>query len=52
MRILVVKQYFHPDVASTSQILTELCEDLDMSRQGVTKHLVVLEKAGLARSVP
>jgi len=28
MRILVVNQYFHPDVASTGQILTELCEDL------------------------
>jgi colanic acid biosynthesis glycosyl transferase WcaI len=28
MRILAVNQYFHPDVASTSQMLTELCEDL------------------------
>jgi colanic acid biosynthesis glycosyl transferase WcaI len=28
MRILVVNQYFHPDQASTSQLLTELCEDL------------------------
>jgi colanic acid biosynthesis glycosyl transferase WcaI len=28
MRILVLNQYFHPDLASTSQLLTELCEDL------------------------
>jgi colanic acid biosynthesis glycosyl transferase WcaI len=28
MRILVLNQYFHPDVASTGQLLTELCEDL------------------------
>src|SRR5436309_2380776 len=28
MRILVINQYFHPDQASTSQLLTELCEDL------------------------
>jgi colanic acid biosynthesis glycosyl transferase WcaI len=28
MRILVVNQYFHPDLASTGQLLTELCEDL------------------------
>jgi len=28
MRILVLNQYFHPDQASTGQVLTELCEDL------------------------
>ncbi|MEX0753625.1 MAG: glycosyltransferase family 4 protein [Actinomycetota bacterium] len=28
MKILVVNQYFWPDTASTSQLLTELCEDL------------------------
>ena len=28
MRILVVNQYFHPDTSATSQLLTELCEDL------------------------
>lgn len=28
MRILVVNQYFHPDRSATSQVLTELCEDL------------------------
>jgi glycosyltransferase involved in cell wall biosynthesis len=28
VRILVLNQYFHPDRAATSQILTELCEDL------------------------
>src|SRR3954465_11172348 len=29
------------------QTLTELCEHLDMSRQAVTKHLVLLEDANL-----
>jgi colanic acid biosynthesis glycosyl transferase WcaI len=28
MRILVLNQYFHPDQSATSQLLTELCEDL------------------------
>jgi glycosyltransferase involved in cell wall biosynthesis len=28
MRILVVNQYFHPDTSATSQLLTQLCEDL------------------------
>ncbi len=28
MRILVLNQYFHPDLAATGQLLTELCEDL------------------------
>jgi colanic acid biosynthesis glycosyl transferase WcaI len=28
MRILVLNQYFQPDVSATSQLLTELCEDL------------------------
>ena len=28
MRILVVNQYFYPDLAATAQLLTELCEDL------------------------
>ena len=28
MQILVLNQYFHPDFASTGQLLTELCEDL------------------------
>jgi glycosyltransferase involved in cell wall biosynthesis len=28
MQILVVNQYFHPDRSATSQLLTELCEDL------------------------
>ena len=30
MRILVLNQYFHPDLASTGQLLTELCEDLSV----------------------
>jgi colanic acid biosynthesis glycosyl transferase WcaI len=28
MRILVLNQYFHPDRSATSQLLTDLCEDL------------------------
>lgn len=28
MRILVLNQYFHPDLSATGQLLTELCEDL------------------------
>ena len=28
MRILVLNQYFYPDCSATSQLLTELCEDL------------------------
>jgi glycosyltransferase involved in cell wall biosynthesis len=28
VRILVLNQYFHPDASATSQLLTELCEDL------------------------
>lgn len=28
MRILVLNQYFHPDQSATSQLLTEVCEDL------------------------
>jgi DNA-binding transcriptional ArsR family regulator len=32
---------------SNGQTLGQLCEKLDMSRQGVTKHLVLLEAAGL-----
>ena len=31
--------------------LGELCEHIDMSRQAVTKHLVVLEEAGLVTVV-
>src|SRR6476620_1250839 len=33
MRILVVNQYFHPDQSSTSQLLTELCEDLSSAHR-------------------
>ena len=33
--------------AANGQTLGELCECLDLSRQGVTKHLRVLEDAGL-----
>ena len=37
--------------AVNGQTLTELCENLDMSRQAVTKHLVLLEKANLVATV-
>ena len=33
------------------QVLGELCEHLDMSRQGVTQHLDVLEAANLLATV-
>ena len=33
------------------QTLGELCEHLDMTRQAVTKHLVLLEKANLIATV-
>ena len=33
--------------ADTGQTLGQLCEHLDMTRQAVTKHLKVLEDAGL-----
>jgi DNA-binding transcriptional ArsR family regulator len=33
--------------ARNGQTLGELCEGLDMSRQGVTKHLEILEAANL-----
>ena len=36
---------------SNGQTLTELCEHLDMSRQAVTKHLVLLEAANLVAVV-
>ena len=33
--------------ARSGQTLSELCEGLDMSRQAVTKHLLILEEANL-----
>src|SRR5258706_15596386 len=36
---------------SDGQTLTELCERLDMTRQAVTKHLLLLEKANLVSVV-
>ena len=36
---------------SNGQTLGELCEHLDMSRQAVTKHLLVLESANLVTVV-
>ena len=37
--------------ANDGQTLNELCEHLDMSRQGVTQHLDVLEAANLVATV-
>ena len=37
--------------ASDGQTLNELCEHLDMTRQGVTQHLALLEAANLVASV-
>jgi DNA-binding transcriptional ArsR family regulator len=37
--------------AHDGQTLSELCEHLDMTRQGVTQHLAVLEAANLVASV-
>ena len=36
---------------TNGQTLTELCENLDMTRQAVTKHLRLLEKANLVATV-
>ncbi len=36
---------------SDGQTLTQLCEHLDMTRQAVTKHLVLLESANLVTTV-
>jgi DNA-binding transcriptional ArsR family regulator len=37
--------------ANNGQTLAELCEHLAMTRQAVTKHLVVLEEANLVATV-
>jgi DNA-binding transcriptional ArsR family regulator len=37
--------------AHDGRTLTELCEHLDMTRQGVTQHLQVLEEANLVATV-
>jgi DNA-binding transcriptional ArsR family regulator len=37
--------------ANNGQTLSELCEHLDMTRQAVTKHLVLLEAANLVATV-
>jgi DNA-binding transcriptional ArsR family regulator len=36
---------------NNGQTLSELCEHLDMTRQAVTKHLVLLEAANLVATV-
>jgi DNA-binding transcriptional ArsR family regulator len=36
---------------SNGRTLTQLCENLDMTRQAVTKHLNLLEKANLVATV-
>ena len=37
--------------ADNGQTLNELCEQMDMTRQAVTKHLVILEGANLVATV-
>ena len=37
--------------ANNGQTLNKLCEDLDMTRQAVTKHLALLEAADLVTTV-
>jgi DNA-binding transcriptional ArsR family regulator len=37
--------------ARNGQTLNELCEQMDMTRQAVTKHLVILEEANLIATV-
>ncbi|MET4296164.1 DNA-binding transcriptional ArsR family regulator [Bradyrhizobium sp. LB8.2] len=37
--------------ARNGQTLNELCEDLAMTRQAVTKHLVILEEANLVTTI-
>jgi DNA-binding transcriptional ArsR family regulator len=37
--------------ANNGQTLGQLCEDLDMTRQAVTKHLAVLEEADLVVTI-
>jgi len=37
--------------ARNGQALGELCEELDMTRQAVAKHLAILEEANLVASV-
>ncbi|MGZ5934415.1 MAG: ArsR/SmtB family transcription factor [Rhizomicrobium sp.] len=37
--------------AQNGQTLNELCEQMEMTRQAVTKHLVILEEANLVATV-
>ena len=37
--------------AKNGQTLNELCDGLDMTRQAVTKHLVILEEANLVTTI-
>jgi len=37
--------------AKNGQTLSELCDGLDMTRQAVTKHLVILEAANLVATI-
>ncbi|MBR0725284.1 ArsR/SmtB family transcription factor [Bradyrhizobium manausense] len=37
--------------AKNGQSLNELCEGLEMTRQAVTKHLVILEEANLVTTI-
>jgi DNA-binding transcriptional ArsR family regulator len=37
--------------AKNGQTLNELCEQMDMTRQAVTKHLAILERANLVATI-
>jgi glycosyltransferase involved in cell wall biosynthesis len=52
VRILVLNQYFHPDRSATSQLLTELCEDLSKHHDVfvVTGHPSYYAPEGIASS--
>lgn len=36
MKVLLINQFFHPDVAATAQLLTDLAEDLGVAGHQVT----------------
>ena len=42
-RRMLLDKLYHKN----GQTLNELCEEMNMARQSVTKHLLILEKAGL-----
>lgn len=39
-------------IAGTAMTVSEIAEQFDISRQGVTKHIAQLEDAGLVKTIP